>query len=154
MRSTTWGAAVARRFINCGSGCFFQQELLDPLSPSAAHRNREMWHFDLCPRRRKVAEPVKNESTNCVDSFRLNLETEMFTQIVKARISADKKFSVLERLNVRVGISTRNCVAEDFLYDVPHCNDSFGPAKFVNHDRQPLGIGQEYSQQFQRTHRL
>ena len=79
----------------------------------------------------------------------------MFPQIVEARASADQKFAVLERLDVKIDIpARRRRVAQNFLNDVGHGDDSFGAAEFVDDDRERLRMSQEKFQQIERAHRL
>src|SRR6266496_6384765 len=154
MRLSCCSAGAVRAFVNVRAGGFFQQNLLNSFTPSLTHRNGESWNLEFRPRSRQITQPCEYKSTDGVNSFRLNLETEMFAYIVEPRVSAHEKFPVFERLDVKIDISARKRITHDFLHDIGHRDNSFGATKFIYHHRHSLGMGQEQFEQVQRAHRL
>ena len=45
---------------------------------------------------------------------------------------------MIERLNIKSGITERRGITDDFFDNVGKRDDPLGPAKFVHHDGQPL----------------
>ncbi len=62
---------------------------------------------NLRARGRQVAEPVKNEAADRIDSFGLQLESEMLAQIVETGVPADEKPPIFERFDVEIGVAQR-----------------------------------------------
>src|SRR4029453_12050728 len=56
--------------------------------------------------------------------------------------------------DVKLRTIPRRGATENFLDDIPHGDDSFNAAEFVNYDAHPLGMRQKELEQFHRTHRL
>ena len=71
------------------------------------------------------------------------LEAKMLAQVVEPRVAADEEASVLERLDVKIGVAQRRGIADDFLDDVRQRNDAFGPAEFIDHDGESLRMGEK-----------
>ena len=72
----------------------------------------------------------------------------MFAQIIETRVAAHEKFAVAERLDVKLQTVPRHGVAENFLDDILHGDDSFRAAKFVNHHAHALGMSEKKLEQF------
>ena len=75
-------------------------------------------------------------------------------QVVEPRVAADEKPPVLERLDVKIGLPERHGVADDFFDDIGERDDSFGAAEFIDHDREPLRMGEKAAEQIVRAHRF
>ena len=67
----------------------------------------------------------------------------MLAQIVEPGVAAHEEAPVLQRLDVEIGVAQRRGVADDFLDDIGQGDDSFGPAEFIDHDGEPLGVGEK-----------
>ena len=102
----------------------------------------------------QVAEAVEDEAANRVDAIRFDFEAKVLAQVVESGIAADQESSILQRLNIKLHLSARNCVAQNFLDDIRGRNDSFGPAEFIHDDGESLGMREEEFQQVERSHRL
>ena len=100
--------AVARRFSGVtGAGCFSSKISSIRLRPARRTVMASRGISSCVPEGRQITEPIENKAADRVDAVGINLETEMFAQIVETRIAADQKFSVLERLDVKIDISAR-----------------------------------------------
>ena len=119
-------------------GCFLEQDLFDSLAPGAPHCNAEARNFELGAGGRQISEPVKNKTTDGVDPFRLKIKTKVLAQVIQARVSADQEFTVLQRFDVKIDVSARDGVAQNFFNDIRTGNDSFRAAEFIHHDGQSL----------------
>ena len=137
------------------AGGFFEEQFLDSLSTRAPDRDRQSRQFDLGPGLWQIAEPVEDQTADGVDSVCFQFKAEMLVQIVEACVTADQKLSIFERLNVKIDFSAgRRRATENFLNDVRHGDNSFGAAKFVDHNCERLRMGQEKLEQIERAHRL
>src|SRR5436190_20189010 len=121
MRLSCCSAGAVRAFVNVRAGGFFQQNLLNSFAPSLTHRDGVSWNLEFRPRSRQITQLCEYKSANGVNSFRLNLETKMFAYIVEPRVSDHEKFPVFAWLDVKIDISHRKSIANDFLHDIgPH----------------------------------
>src|SRR5438552_9616957 len=139
MRLSCCSAGAVRAFVNVRAGGFFQQDLLNSFTPGLAHRDGESWNLEFRPRSRQITQPCEYKSADGVNSFRLNLETEMFAYIVEPRVSALENFPVFERLDVKIDISRRKRIANDCLHAIGHCDISFGATESIYQSRHSLG---------------
>ena len=78
----------------------------------------------------------------------------MLGEIVEPRVAAHEKAAFLQRLDVKIGVPERRGVAQDFLDNVRQGDDPLGPAEFIDHDREPLRMGEKTAQQSIAAHRL
>ena len=78
----------------------------------------------------------------------------MLAEVVEPGVPADEEAPILERLDVEIGIAQRRGVAHDFLDDVGKRDDSFRAAEFIDHDGEPLRMGEKTAEQIHRFHRL
>src|SRR6266404_9269510 len=147
MRLSCCGTGAVWAFVNVRAGGFLQQNFLDSFTSGPTHRDDESRNLDLCPRGRQIAQPCEYKSAYGVNSVRRNLETEMFAQIVEPCVSTHEKFPVFERLDVKIDISPGKRITQDFLHDIGHCDNSFGPTKFIYHYRHSLGMSQKQFKQ-------
>ena len=81
----------------------------------ATHRNSKARDFYFCARGRQITQTREDKSTDRVDSLRVDLKTEIFAYIVKARIAANKKSSVPEWLDIKSDIVAVAPHREEFL---------------------------------------
>ena len=131
--------SVARCFLQCAAGCFFQQNFLDPFTPRAPHRNREPRQVESVSRRRQVAQPRKNKSTDRVDSFGSIWKPRYSLKSSRRAFPLTRNFPSSSGSMYRSASPRGKRVAKNFFHDIVHGNDSFGAAKFVNHHSQSLG---------------
>src|SRR6266478_9275144 len=147
MRLSCCCTRFVRAFVNVRTGGFLQQDFLDSFTSGPTHRDDESRNLELCPRGWRITQPCEYKPAYGVNSVRLNLETEMFAQIVEPCVSAYEKFPVFDRLDVKIDISPRKRITQDFLHDIGHRDNSFGPTKFIYHYRHSLGMGQKQFKQ-------
>src|SRR5947208_16506641 len=118
MRLSCCSAGAVRAFVNVRAGGFFQQNLLNSFTPSLTHGDGEPRNLEFRPRSRQLTQPCEYKSTDGVNSFRVNLETQMFAEIVEPRVCGPEQFSMLGGLCVRIDVSSRNGVSCSCLHGI------------------------------------
>src|SRR5690242_20532501 len=78
----------------------------------------------------------------------------MFSEIVQPSVAADEETAAIERFNVEICVSERGRIADDLFNNVLEGDDSFRPAKLIEHNRHPLGMGKKAAQEVDRGHGL
>src|SRR5207248_2812580 len=83
-----------------------------------------------------------------VDSVCFQFKPKLLSQVVQTRPPAYQKFSILERLDVKISISSSwRSIAENFIDDIGHGDDSFGATELIDHDGEGLRMSEEKFQQ-------
>src|SRR4051812_33800949 len=91
IRRSSWRGRSVGFLVGIETRGFFEEDFFDPFSSSPADGDGEAWHLETRSGRRQIPEPVKDETTNRIESVRLELKAKMLAEVVEARVAADEK---------------------------------------------------------------
>src|ERR1700688_2910527 len=129
----------------------FRRSTLHPLHGDLEHSfpvalanfQQEGKDFDVGPGSWDVPKLIENQPADRIKTFSFEIDADQLAQIIQASTATGQPFSRADLFDVKGFISPRHGIADHFFDNIAESDDSFRPAKLVDHHGQTLGVGEK-----------